>query len=197
MLWWEIPPLPYRQLQGEYDAAIVLSGVTASDKGPHDRVHLHKGGDRIMHAVQLYKLGLAKKILITGGSGLLETDSISESERMQRVMILSGIPEKDILLEESSRNTYENAQFSKPLLDEHFPAGRFLLVTSAFHMRRSMACFEKAGVAVQPFSTDFYSTDTAYRFEHFVIPYAEAIATWGKLLKEWFGIITYKLMGYI
>jgi uncharacterized SAM-binding protein YcdF (DUF218 family) len=197
MLWWEVPPIPYRKLPTTFDAAIVLSGVTASDKGPYDRVHLHKGGDRIMHAVQLYKLGLAKNILITGGSGILEADSISESERMRRVMLLSGIPTDHIILEEASRNTFENAQFTKQLLDKRFPQGQFLLVTSAFHMRRSQACFQKAGVEALSFSTDFYSMDTPYRVEHFLIPYAEAIATWSKLLKEWFGLLTYKLMGYI
>lgn len=197
MLLWEVAPTPYKQLQKHYDAAIVLSGVTASDKGPYDRVHLNKGGDRILHAVQLYKLGITEKILITGGSGLLESDSISESERMRRVMILSGIPNTDILIEEKSRNTFENAQFSKVMLDEHYPNGQFLLVTSAFHMRRSLACFKKAGLQPEAFSTDFYSMDTPYGIEHFLIPYAEAITTWGKLLREWVGLLTYSLMDYI
>lgn len=196
MLLWEVPPLPYREIQNTYDAAIVLSGVTASDKGPHDRVHLHKGGDRILHAVQLYKLGKAKKLLITGGSGMLESDSISESERMRRVMVLSGVPNQDILVEEKSRNTYENAQFSKALLDKTYPNGEFILVTSAFHMRRSLACFKKAGIQPQAFSTDFYSMDAPYGVEHYVIPHPEAIATWGKLIKEWVGLITYSIMGY-
>lgn len=197
LLWWETPAIEYQQLAEGYEVAIVLSGVTASDKSPHDRVHLHKGADRILHAIQLYKLGKVEKLLLSGGSGLLEGDTISEAERMKRVMLLAGIPAQDILLEEASRNTHENALFSKEVLQEKYPQKRFLLVSSAFHLPRASACFAKQALVVTPFSTDFYSFDPPYKLEHFLVPSPEALFSWSRLLKEWFGLLTYTLMGYV
>jgi uncharacterized SAM-binding protein YcdF (DUF218 family) len=197
LLQWETPGTAYRDLAPGHRVAIVLSGVTAGNKGPYDRVHLHKGADRILHAVALYKRGHVEKLLLSGGSGTLQGDSISEAERMKRVMLLSGVPEEAILLEEKSRNTYENAHFSKELLQEHALDGPYLLVSSAFHMRRAAACFQEQGLAVTPFSTDFYSFDPPYAPEHFLVPDPEAIHAWSRLLKEWVGVLTYKLMGYI
>lgn len=197
MLRWETAPTPYQELEAGHQVAIVLSGVTASNKMPYDRVHLHRGADRIMHAVQLYKLGHVQHLLLSGGTGTLQGDSISEAERMKRVMLLSGVPEAAILIEGESRNTYENAAFSRQLLQERFPDGRYLLVTSAFHMRRAAACFEKQGLKVTPFSTDFFSIDPHYGPEHFLVPDPEAIFAWSKLIKEWVGYITYKMMGYM
>lgn len=194
--WWEVEAVPFSQLAPKYDAAIVLSGVTASNKPPYDRVHLHKGADRIMHAIQLYKLGRVDRLILTGGSGKLEADSVSEAERMKRVMLLSGVPDSAIIIEHESRNTHENASYTRKLLDQQFRQGNFLLITSAFHMERATACFNKAGVSALAFSTDFYSKERDYSADEFIIPSADAISAWGKLIKEWFGLLIYKLMGY-
>ena len=195
--WWEVEAVPFSQLQKKYEAAIVLSGVTAANKEPYDRVHLHKGADRIMHAVQLYKLGKVDRLILSGGSGQLEADSVSEAERMKRVMLLSGVPNEAIIIEGQSRNTHENAAYTRQLLDSLDTKGSLLLVTSAFHMPRAAACFNKAGVSAEAFTTDFYSNARDYTLDEFLIPSADAISTWGRLLKEWFGLLTYKLMGYI
>ncbi len=196
MQWWEVPAVPFRHLKQPYDAAIVLSGVTAANKAPYDRVHLHKGADRIMHAIQLYKLGKVRKLVLSGGSGLLTADSVSEADRMRTVMLLSGVPAGDILLEPRSRNTHENARFSRQLLEARITDGQYLLVTSAFHMPRALLCFAEEGLPVRAFSTDFYSMDGPYTLEHYLIPSAEALHAWGKLLREWLGLLTYKVMGY-
>ncbi|AHM63439.1 hypothetical protein D770_25980 [Flammeovirgaceae bacterium 311] len=197
MEWWEVPPVAYKAIEKPYQAAIVLSGVTGSDKGPHDRIHFHKGADRVMHAIQLYKIGKVRNLLLSGGSGSLEADSVTEAERMRRVMLLSGVPDSVILLEGKSRNTYENAVYSKQMLDSLYQNRHYLLVTSAFHMRRARACFNRAGVQTDAFTTDFYSSDTPYDFGSFVIPRGEAIVAWDKLIKEWVGWLMYKFSGYI
>lgn len=195
--WWEIPPVPFSELRGTYDAAIVLGGVTASNKLPTDRVHLNKGADRILHAIQLYKLGKVKRIILSGGSGELEGEGISEAERMQQVMLLSGIPARHILLEPASRNTHENALFTSQLLEEKLKDERYLLVTSAFHMPRALASFKQEGVRAIPFSADIYSSSPSYSITDYFIPKAEALFTWSQLLREWFGMITYDTIGYI
>ena len=74
---------------------------------------------------------------------------------------------------------------------------RSLLITSAFHMRRSKACFKKAGLPVDLFSTDFYSHPRYYTPDTLLVPQAEAITIWQKLFKEWTGMVAYKAAGYI
>lgn len=200
MQWWEVSATPIQALDKSYDAAIILGGVTASNQKPLDRIHLHKGADRIMHVVQLYKLGRVKKIIVTGGSGLLveEPDSRSEASRIEQVLLISGVPPTDILLEEESRNTRENALYTAHLLEEKpLKKERLLLVTSAFHMRRAIGCFNQLGLFPQPYSTDFYSHEQKYDPVSLLIPTGDTFSTWTHLVKEWIGYLAYSTMGYI
>src|SRR5687767_8021821 len=64
---WEIEPIPYAEIKKEYSWGIVLTGVTANDKMPDDRIYFHHGADRVVHTVELYKKGIIKKIMISGG----------------------------------------------------------------------------------------------------------------------------------
>lgn len=200
MLWWEIPATPIPSLEESYDAAIILGGVTASDQPPLDRVHLHKGADRIMHAVQLYKLGKVQKLIVTGGSALLldDPESRTEAEQIEQVLLISGVAPADILLEEESRNTRENALYTHRLLQERsLNPERLLLVTSAFHMRRALGCFRQVGLQPQPYSTDFYASEQEYDPADLLIPSGDTFPTWNRLIKEWIGFLAYTMMGYV
>lgn len=199
MRWWEVSPIPIAELEESYDAAIILSGITGPANPTEDRVHLRKGADRIMHAVQLYKIGKLGKIIVSGGSGaLLSEESTSEALKMKKVLLISGVAEEDIWLEETSRNTSENALFTEALLQEkNIPQDRLLLVTSAFHMRRALGCFRKAGLAPHPYSVDFYSFEPKYTPDELLIPSDDAIHVWTRLTKEWTGYLMYVFMGYI
>jgi uncharacterized SAM-binding protein YcdF (DUF218 family) len=73
----------------------------------------------------------------------------------------------------------------------------FVLITSAFHMRRSVACFRKESFAVVPFSTDFYSHPRYFTPDSLIIPQTGAINNWQKIFKEWVGIVMYWLAGHI
>ena len=198
--WWEVPATPIQALEGRYEAAIILGGVTASGQEPLDRIHLHKGADRIMHTVQLYKLGKVQKIIVTGGSGLLieEADSRSEASQIEQVLLISGVLPADIILEEESRNTRENALYTARLLEETaLERKKLLLVTSAFHMRRALACFREVGLQPQPYSTDFYTSEQEYDPVNLLIPTGDTFPSWNRLIKEWIGYLAYKAMGYI
>jgi uncharacterized SAM-binding protein YcdF (DUF218 family) len=72
-----------------------------------------------------------------------------------------------------------------------------LLVTSAFHMRRSLACYHHAGLYPDEFSTDFYSHEREFYPDSILIPQLNALIVWHKLMREWVGFIAYKLAGYI
>ncbi|WP_223815831.1 YdcF family protein [Adhaeribacter rhizoryzae] len=193
-LLWEYEPVPLKNIK-QYDAGILLTGFTSLEKSPHDRVYTNKGADRLLHTVMLYKKGYINKVLVTGGSGALRKTYTSEAQAVKNLLLLSGVPAADILLEDKSRNTYENAQYTKKMLAQYPSLQRFIVITSAFHMRRSTGCFIKAGVAHDVFPSDFNSTDRRLRPEAF-IPDESALAGWHKLLHEISGFIIYKLMGY-
>jgi uncharacterized SAM-binding protein YcdF (DUF218 family) len=192
---WEIKAIPIKSLIN-YDVAIVLTGVT-SDQKPRDRVNYRRGADRVLHTIHLYKIGKVKKILVTGGSGsVLNSNEDIESENIKQTLLLAGIPEENIILETKAKNTHENALFSHPILQKQFPGQSYLLVTSAFHMRRAYACFKKEGINTTPFPVDFYSEERVLTPDKF-LPDAEPMMAWKILIKEWVGIIAYKITGYI
>ena len=194
---WEVETKPYSSMR-KYRLGIVLTGTVMPQLKPDDRVYFSKGADRIVHTVQLYKLGLIEKILVSGGSGRIVDIKEREADRFKEVMILMGIPDSVILLENQTRNTYESAREVSKILDAlAYSKEDCLLITSAFHMRRSLACYVKAGIAMDTFSTDFYAHHSRYYPDAFIIPKVEALIIWNKLVKEWVGMIAYWVAGYI
>ena len=194
---WEVDPTPYADMS-PYDLGIVLTGTTMLFAEPHDRVFFKHAADRMTHTVELYQKGLIKRIIISGGSAGLVPDNHEEAVKMKATMVLMGVPSDSILVEIASRNTYESAVAVKPLLDSlRLTASDCLLITSAFHMRRSLACFRKAGVELAPFSCDFYSQPQHITLGVLLVPDVDAIVIWHKLAKEWIGLAVYKLVGYV
>ncbi|MDX2305707.1 MAG: YdcF family protein [Microscillaceae bacterium] len=195
-LWWEVPPTPMKDVKHTYDVGIILSGVTTSSKSPKDRAYTNKGADRLLHTLMLYRQGKIKKILITGGVvDIFGNVAISEASQLANLLILSKVPKEDIILEEKSRNTRENALFTAKILKEKFPNKSYLLITSGFHMRRALGCFIKAEVYPVPFSVDFYSTDLKLSPMAFV-PSEKALFYWYILIHEVLGYVVYGLLGY-
>lgn len=192
---WEVEPVPYASMHHVYDYGIVLTGVTLNDRQPDDRVYFHHGADRVMHTIQLYKMGIIKKILISGGSGRLVTKARPEADELRSVMLMVGVPEADILIENESRNTHESAVNIKSMLP--VDSGKYVLITSAFHMRRSEACFKKVGFNVDTFSADYYTHPRYVTLDAFLIPRADCINIWQKMFKEWTGIAAYWVAGYV
>ena len=193
---WEVEPTPYSTIRQTYTWGIVLTGVTQNDKLPDDRVYFQHGADRVVHTVELYKKGIIKKVMISGGSGRLVTKARKEADELLNAMVLMGVPSNDIAIENESRNTHESAVKVKELLKEE-QEGSYLLITSAFHMRRSAACFRKVGFEVDTFSGDFYTHPRYFTPDVLFIPKADAIMIWQKLFKEWTGMVAYWIVGYI
>lgn len=193
---WEIEARPIASLK-TYKLAIVLTGTTVSNV-PDDRVYFTKGADRVTHTVQLYKEGKIERILISGGSGRLLGEDEPEANKFRKVMVMMGVPDNVIMIENETRNTGESAQEVRKILDaDSYEGEDCVLITSAFHMRRSLACYRKVGVNLDSFSTDFYSYPRDYSIDSFIIPKIEAFVCWHKLVKEWVGFVAYKLAGYV
>ena len=195
MLWWEMRPTPFDSLHQTYDYGVLLTGVTSTDKQPSDRVYFHHGADRVVHTVELYKKGIIRHVIVSGGTGRLFTADRKEADDIYKALVLMGVPYNRITVEKESRNTHESAVAVSEMLRQS--RGRALLITSCFHMRRSLSCFKKQGIDITPFSTDFYTHPRYFTMDVLIVPKVEAWVIWHKLVKEWTGLAAYRLAGYI
>jgi uncharacterized SAM-binding protein YcdF (DUF218 family) len=197
MRWWEVPPVAYSEM-GTYDVGVILSGPVRSFKSPKDRVYIARGSDRFLHTADLYRKGIIKNVVITGGYKKIGVDGVAnEAEQIKTVLMHSGVPDSVIFLEADAKNTRENAKNAGTILRKRFLGQKYLLVTSAFHMKRALACFKKEKIEVVPFSTDFYTSDPLDKL-HFIefIPTVNSFSAFSILVKEWVGLCIYKFMGY-
>ena len=196
--WWEYEHRNISSVQKTYDVGIVLSGGMTGVMPPGtDHPSMGPHGDRFLQAFLLYKAGKIKKILITGTSPAhLMRRNMGETREAAKLLVKWGIKPEDILFEEKARNTRENALFTSRILSSRFPNGKYLLITSSFHMRRSMQCFIKAGVHPDAFAADFYGNTTSLSFDNLLIPKPDALANFDFLWHEWVGYLMYKLVGY-
>jgi len=135
----------------EADAIVLLGGAMRGDTYLGALPDLNHHADRLVHAVALYKAGKAPVILVTGGG---VEGARTEAQQMRDLLGVMGVPAEDILLERASRNTHDNAVNSAQLLRAK-GMKRILLVTSAYHMRRSLALFAVQGLDVTPAPTDY------------------------------------------
>lgn len=204
-LLWEIPPTPIKEVKS-YQIGIVLTGMSNAGKEPKDRVYAAQGVDRLLQAVRLYKEGKIKKIMIVGMSE--EIDLITGKEKLPKrtykykdMLQDMCVKEKDILIEPNSKNTYQNAQLSAQFLQENSEnlnlnsnQNQILVITSAFHLRRSLGCFKKAGLDIDGFSTDFIATERKNTLTILsLIPTEDAMAKWGRLIHEIVGYVVYDM----
>lgn len=147
--------------------------------------------ERITAVAELANRFPAARIILSGGSG--HPDAISESSIARQALVAIGVPEVRIELETRSRNTCENASESfitaKPKANEIW-----LLVTSASHMPRAIACFRAANFPVTPFPVDYHTrgSEDLRRMQESV---AEGLAHVDLAVHEWTGLVTYRLAG--
>ena len=146
---------PYRpkalSVSPEADAILVLGGATRGDTHLSSVGDMNQQADRLLHAVRLFQAGKAPVIVLSGGA---RPGARPEAQLMQEILQVMGIPEEVIVTEEASRDTYENALYSRTVLSRG-AIDRILLVTSAYHMRRAEAVFEAQGFEVVPSPTDY------------------------------------------
>jgi uncharacterized SAM-binding protein YcdF (DUF218 family) len=175
--------------QKNYAAIILLGGATTPASPPRrPDPDLGSAADRIWHAARLYQQGLAAKIIVSGGRspGLESETAIQTEAQAMRLLLLNlGVPATAIILEEQSRTTRENAALTKKLIGNQ-PAA---LVTSAFHMPRSIKNFQKEGLVVDAFPTDFQVTPEVTPLWARVLPTAGALQKSEMALKEYIALL--------
>lgn len=192
---WEVPPVKINQLNPPYDYIVILGGMMSYYDTQTHQIGVNSSIDRLLQGLKLYKKGYAQKILISGGDGSLLKSIGKEADIIKMYLNDIGLDSDSILIESESQNTYENAKHSTQILLND-SAQKILLVTSAFHMRRALACFKKQGIIADYYPAERYSGKRKYSFDHLFIPNLQAIEKWDKLIHEWVGYLMYKLMGY-
>ena len=155
------------------------------------QIEFNDCGDRLSYAIQLYKTGIIKKILVSGGNGQLINEGYLEANWSEQFLLKIGIPKKDILIENKSRNTYENAKYTSELLADN--TGNLLLITSSWHMKRADLCFQKFNLNCDKFPTDYTIKDKKFNLNYLILPTAKTYEKWETIIKEWVGFFVYKI----
>jgi uncharacterized SAM-binding protein YcdF (DUF218 family) len=176
-----------------YEAGILLGGFSGYDK--YSRGFFNRASDRFIEATSLYHQGIIKKIIITGGNGALTIEQPAESVFVSDQLLKNGIPKEAIVLESNSRNTYENALFTKRMVDSMQLKGTLVLITSAEHMPRSIKVFKKAGFTIQPYPCDYNVYNERLSLSNTIAPDPSLLEDWKYLFKEIVGTIVYQLTG--
>lgn len=176
----------------EVDAIVLLGGAIRGDVQMGIRPDLNQQADRLVHTVALYKAGMAPFVLLSGGA---PAGGRSEAQQMRDLLLVMGIPADAMLLEQSSRNTYENAKYSAPLLQAR-GVKRILLVTSAFHMRRALPLFERNGFDVLAAPTDYQRIASKSSVPGW-LPGVTNLARTTHALHEMLGYWVYRWRGWI
>jgi len=179
-----------------YKAGIILGGVCDIDLRKNE-VDFAESADRLFQSLRLLNAGATKTLIFTGGSGSMEFPDKKEALFIKKFMQDAGIPDSSFIFEWESRNTFENALYTKKITDSlGITKDTLWLITSAYHMPRSLAIFKKAGFKVKPFVTDPHSGPRRFAPDFLLIPNSQALRDLSYLLHEWIGFLVYKIKGY-
>ncbi len=174
---------------------VMLGGATSGRVSTARGIsELSEAGDRLTETLRLAQHYPEARIVLSGGSGLLVVDGEPEAETAARFFEALGIARERLVLESASRNTDENAELTKAMLGD--APGVVALVTSAFHMPRSVGLFRKVGIEVVPWPTDYRSAGDEGIGLDIVNPILN-LTTTGVAMKEWIGLAVYHWTGRI
>jgi uncharacterized SAM-binding protein YcdF (DUF218 family) len=198
---WLIEPLEDRFPAAPADLAapygiIVLGGAIDPELGEaRHQVILADGAARLTEAVALSRRFPQARLVYTGGSNSLTASDYTEAADAAKLMSALGVDPARIELEKRSRNTDENARFTRDLV--HPEASQvWLLVTSAYHMPRAMGLFRKAGFNVMAYPVDYRSHGGAgdWRLNHEA---SRGLREFEIAVHEWAGLAAYRASGKI
>jgi uncharacterized SAM-binding protein YcdF (DUF218 family) len=168
-------------------------GVEAEVIAARGGFEMNQAGDRFVEALRLARDFPEARILVSGGDGSLSGRYEGDAAVAARFFDAFGIAPERLIRETGSRTTFENVTETKALLAENGLSG-CLLVTSAFHMPRSVGLFRRAGLDVLPWPTDYRTTGEARLALDVTQPSTNSQLT-TTALREWTGLLLYRLAG--
>ena len=184
---------PWDPARGAPDGIVVLGGaIDAELSADHGTVVFTRAADRVVEAAALARQYPKARIIFSGGSANL-TDGPREADYAAAIFERLGVARDRLIMERRSRNTMENAEFSKELAAPK-SGERWLLVTSAFHMPRSIGIFRKVGFAVEPYPVDWRTGRYVdwLEFSPFVLDGLERTEI---AVREYLGLVAYRISG--
>ena len=196
---WLILPLeqrfpPWDASRGAPDGIVVLGGAIDPDlSAVHGQAIFTRSADRIVATAVLARQYPKARIVFSGGNAnLLADDSAKEADYALSALEELGVAKERLAAERLSRNTVENAEFVKAVANPK-PGERWLLVTSAFHMPRSIGLFRKAGFSVEAYPVDWRASKLkAFSFSSVGINGLERMDV---AMREWIGLTAYWVTG--
>jgi uncharacterized SAM-binding protein YcdF (DUF218 family) len=174
----------------KYSAVIVLGGFSSEMKGK--KGYFNFSADRFIEGLKLFEEGKVSHILITGGNGNLLNGGFREADWVKTQLKAFNVPDSCILIEDKSKNTLQNAAYSKIILQKSGLAGPYVLVTSSFHMRRALEIFNKAHIPVLAYPSNFIAGTNDTYISDFV-PDGMTFGLWSVYIKEVSGFLVNKL----
>ncbi len=185
---------PWDASRGPPVGIVVLGGAISPEvSAARGEVALNEAAERIVAAAELARRYPAARIIYSGGSNaLLFADGVEAAFAVRQLESL-GVAHDRITAEEQSRNTIENAVFSR-LIANPKPGERWLLVTSAYHMPRAMAAFRAAHFPIEAYPVDWRTRGPG----DVVAPFAslsEGLRRTDTAVHEWVGLLAYRLTG--
>jgi uncharacterized SAM-binding protein YcdF (DUF218 family) len=185
------------------EAIVVLGGSIKATLPPRPWIDVADSGDRVIYAAKLYREGKAPLIIASGGRIAWKGGgNQSESADMATFLEFMGVPASAIVQDPTSLNTYENAVNVKQILTEK-RLNRILLITSAWHMPRSLMIFRKQGIDAIPAPTDFIVQQSTAGDRELaailisILPDPEKLTQLTNAIKEYIGIGVYWLRGWL
>jgi uncharacterized SAM-binding protein YcdF (DUF218 family) len=175
---------------------IILGGVQDPQSEPtRELAGLSDSAERITEAVALARQFPNSRVVFTGGTGAAVLgNELPESVGMGRLLRALGVAKDRITLEARSRDTYENALYTRQLVNPGINE-RWLLITSAWHMPRAIGCFRKVGFPVEPWPVDYRTGNHVLARFHSSIP--KGLHQTDIAIKEYLGLVVYYLTGRI
>lgn len=198
---WLLYPLetrfpPWNAANGPPDGIVVLGGPIDVDLSvAHGAAVVSSSADRIIAAAALAHRYPDARVIYSGGSANLVSNDTKEADYADRLFQGLGISKTRLLIERQSRNTQENAELSKALAAPK-PGERWLLVTTAYHMPRSVGLFRKAGFNVEPHPVDWRVAGRA-DLSVFASQGLDGLARVDPAMREWIGLVAYWATGKI
>ncbi|MBI1327805.1 MAG: YdcF family protein [Alphaproteobacteria bacterium] len=166
-------------------------GISANRVGKGDDIAINSSAERLFAFMALEREYRESTIIYAGGSGSVSNQRDKESDYAKQLLERLGFPLKNVIFERESRNTIENVNNIKEIINGSQRKGAWMLVTSAYHMPRALSIFRDNGLEVVPYPVD-YQTHGDYRW----LPRPELLDNVYKLdvaFKEIAGLWVYKL----
>jgi len=186
-------PTPKINQIPEADVIILLGGGLNLPVPPRQHAELGPGGDRLLMVHRLYQADKSDTIWIAGGNIFNWNEMPSEASLTKAIFESWGIPEHAVLIEERSRNTWENVAEFKAYADSQ-TWETFILVTSASHMPRAMMLFQAAGINPIAVSADHKVAGRSRLSLSKLIPQAHALHNSSMVLREYLGRLVYQIL---